>query len=53
MYRQTSSLSQDVQERKAARKKIIALARQLERDSYKAMMQRKRRLHARSDLATL
>jgi len=33
-----------VQERKAARRKVIERARKLERDSYKAMMQRRRQL---------
>jgi hypothetical protein len=45
MYRYTPSLSYDVQQRKAARKKVIEAARKLERDSYKAMMQKNRRLH--------
>ena len=53
MYRQTTSLSNDVQQRKEARKKVIEAARKLERDSYKAMMQRKHRLHAASKLATI
>lgn len=48
LYLRTSSLSSDVQERKAARKKIIEQARKLERDSYKAMMDRRRRLQASS-----
>ena len=50
MYRYTSSLSQDVQQRKAARKQVIEKARRLERDSYKAMMDRRRRLQARSSM---
>ena len=50
MYRSTPSLSYNVQQRKAARKKVIEAARKLERDSYKAMMDRRRRLQARSGL---
>ena len=50
LYRQTTSLSFDVQHRKAARKKVIEAARKLERDSYKAMMDRKRQLHAKSGM---
>ena len=42
----TPSLSAEVAERRAARKKVIEKARKLERDSYKAMMQKKRRLQA-------
>jgi hypothetical protein len=42
------SLSSAVQERKAARKKVIAKARKLERDSFIAMMRRRRRLQADS-----
>lgn len=49
MYIRITSLSDDVQQRKAARKKVIDAARKLERDSFKAMMQRKRRLQASSD----
>ena len=40
------TISPDVAERKAARRKVIEKARQLERESYKAMMRRKRQLHA-------
>ncbi len=50
MYRSTPSLSHDVQHRKEARKKVIEAARKLERDSYKAMMDRRRRLQATSNL---
>jgi|SRR2546423_1508077 hypothetical protein len=46
LYLRTTSLFSDVQQRKAARKKVIEQAHRLERDSYKAMMNRKRRLHA-------
>jgi hypothetical protein len=41
--------SRAVQERKAARKKVIEKARKLERDSFK-MMQRKHQLQAGSDM---
>lgn len=47
------TISPDVAARKAARKKVIELARQLELDSYKGMMQRKRQLQASSRLATI
>jgi hypothetical protein len=43
MYHLTTPLSYDVQQRKAARRKIIEQARKLERDSYKAMMKRTHR----------
>lgn len=39
-----------VQEKKAARKKVIEAARKLEQDSYLAMIRRKRRLQASSNL---
>jgi hypothetical protein len=39
-----------VQEAKAARKKVIEAARKLERDSFTAMMHRKRRLQASGDM---
>ncbi len=48
-----TTISQDVAARKAARWKVIEAARKLERDSYKAMMQRRRQLKARSNLATM
>ena len=46
-------LSPNVAERRAARKKVIEKARQLERESYKALMRRKRQLQAGSNLATI
>jgi hypothetical protein len=49
MHHLTIPLSYDVQERKAARRKIIERAHKLERDSYKAMMQRRRQLQTKSD----
>ena len=47
------TLSPDVAAKKAARRKIIEQAHKLERDSYKAMMQRKRQLQAGNRLATI
>ena len=47
------TLSPDVAERRAARRKVIEKARQLERESYKALMRKKRLLQAGSDLATM
>ena len=47
------TLSPDVAERRAARRKVIARAQRLERESYKAMMRKKRQLQASSDLATI
>ena len=45
MPRTTSpTISQDVAERKAARRKIIEKARKLEAESYKAMMRKRRQL---------
>ena len=47
------TLSPDVAARRAARKKVIEKARQLERESYKALMRRKHQLQASTDLATI
>ena len=47
------TISPDVAERKAARKKVIARAHRLERESYKALMQRKRQLQTATTLATI
>jgi hypothetical protein len=47
------TLSPDVAARKAARRKVIERARELERESYKAFMRKKRQLQARNDLATI
>ena len=52
-FPRTHTLSPDVAARKAARKKVIEKARELEGESYKAFMQRKRQLQARNDLATI
>jgi hypothetical protein len=41
------TLSLDVAERRAARRKVIERAQQLERESYKALMKKKRQLHER------
>ena len=49
----THTLSPDVAAKKAARRKVIEKARQLERESYIAMMRRKRQLQAGSNLATI
>jgi hypothetical protein len=39
--------------RKAARRKVIEQARKLQRDSYKAMMQKRRQLQASNHLDTI
>jgi hypothetical protein len=52
-FHRTQTISPDVAERKAARKKVIEQAQQLERESYKAFMRRKRQLQARNDLARM
>ncbi len=44
------TISQDVAAKKAARRKIIERARQLERESYKAFMRKKRLLQAASEM---
>lgn len=44
------TISQEVAARKAARKKVIKKARQLERKSYLALLRKKRRLQANEDL---
>ena len=49
----THTLSPDVAARRAARRKVIERAQQLERESYKALMRRKRQLQAGSNLATI
>ncbi len=45
----SQALSPDIAARKAARRKIIEKAQRLERESYKAMMQRKRQVQTTSD----
>ena len=47
------TISPDVAARKAARRKVIEQAQQLERESYKAYMRKKRQLQANNDLATI
>ena len=47
------TISLDVAARKTARRKIIEKARKLERDSYKAMMQKRRQLQASNRLDTI
>ncbi len=47
------TLSPDIAAKKAARRKVIEQAHQLERESYKAMMQKKRQLQANNRLATI
>src|SRR6266487_1995345 len=47
------TLSPDIAQRRAARRKVIERAQHLERESYKAMMRRKRRLQTSNDLATI
>ena len=49
----THTLSPDVAARRAARKKVIERAQQLERESYKALMRRKRQLQRTYALDTL
>jgi hypothetical protein len=43
-FPRTQDLSPDVAERRAARRKVIERAQRLERESYKALMRRKRQL---------
>ena len=43
-FSHTHTLSPEVAARKEARKKVIEAARKLERESYKALMRRKRQL---------
>ena len=47
------TLSPDVAERKAARKKVIEKARQLEQESYKALMRKRRMLQGATTLDTI
>ena len=47
------TISSEVAARKAARRKVIEQARKLERDSYKAMMQKRRQLQGTTTLATI
>jgi hypothetical protein len=45
-FPRTHTLSPDVAERRAARKKVIKRAQRIERESYKALMRKKRQLQA-------
>ena len=47
------TLSPEIAAKKAARRKVIERAHRLERDSHKAMMQKRRQLQANSRLAKL
>ena len=47
------TLSPDVAARKAARRKVSERAQRLERESFKALMRKKRQLKANIDLATI
>ena len=49
-FTRTNTHSPDVAARKAARKKVIERAQQVERESYKAHMRKKRLLQANSDM---
>jgi hypothetical protein len=49
----THTLSPDVAARKAARKKVIERAQQLEQESYKAMMRKRRMLQGATTLDTI
>ena len=52
-FPRTHTLSPDVAARRAARKKVIEKARQLERESYKAMMRKRRMLQGATTLDTI
>jgi hypothetical protein len=47
------TLSSDVAARKAARRKVIENAQRLERESYKALMRKKRQLQVSNRLDTI
>ena len=49
----TQTLSPDVAARRAARRKVIERAHRIERESYKALMRRKRQLQAATGLDTI
>jgi hypothetical protein len=50
-FPRAQTLSPDVAERRAARKKVIERAQRIERESYKALMRRKRQLQASTTAA--
>ena len=47
------TLSPDVAQRRAARRKVIERAQRVERESYQALMRKKRQLQVGSNLATI
>ncbi len=52
-FPRTYTLSPDVAERKAARRKVIARAHRLERESYKALMRKRPMLQGATTLDTI
>jgi hypothetical protein len=52
-FTHTQTISPDVAARKAARKKVIERAQQLERESYKAFMRKKHQLQGTTALDTI
>jgi hypothetical protein len=52
-FTSTHTLSPDIAAKKAARRKVIEKAQRLERESYKAMMQKRRVLQGATSLATI
>ena len=52
-FSHTQTLSPDVAERRAARKKVIERAHRLEQESYKAMMRKRRMLQGATTLDTI
>lgn len=52
-FSHTQTLSPDVAERRAARKKVIERAHRLEQESYKAMMRKRRMLQGATALDTI
>ena len=52
-FPRTHTISPDVAERRAARKKVIERAHRIERESYKAMMRKRRMLQGATTLDTI
>ncbi|HYT43162.1 MAG TPA: hypothetical protein VEP90_12525 [Methylomirabilota bacterium] len=52
-FPRTHTFSPDVAARRAARRKVIERAHRIERESYKALMRRKRQLQAATGLDTI
>ena len=52
-FPRAQTISPDVAERRAARKKVIERAQRLERESYKALMRKKRMLQGVTTLDTI